>query len=147
MSNNLSDSFYYFLDESLIYVWVYSAYALVISGIVLFIEYRAQNENVDFISLFIVNGLHWFMAIALVGLSLFLTSWYTSLFGGEKLTIIMTTLISFTALLSFKLFMIKVFSLSITSPVLDSVISSLVLLLPIIAFHLFVSALGSGFRN
>lgn len=143
----LMNSIKIFWEESFSYILIYGAYALIVCGIILYIENRQLESDLVFNKLIYSNMTVCLLAIVLFTLSLFTGGWLTQLFGGEIMTFIVTVIISLVLIYFIKIFFINYFDLQFISPKKISIITSLSLFGPFILFTGFIFALGAGFKN
>jgi hypothetical protein len=143
----LMNSIKIFWEESFSYILIYGVYALIVCGIILYIENRQLESDLVFNKLLYTNVAICFLALVLFTLSLFAGGWLTQLFGGELMTFIVTVIISLVLIYVMKMFLINYFDLQFVSSRKISIITSLSLFGPFILFTGFIFALGAGFRN
>ena len=147
MNNDLgfTDSFSIFWSESSTYVFIYAAYALVVCGVVFFIELNLQKASpVGLGKLLLSNVAVAFLAVLLFAASMLVSAWYSRFLGGEVLAFCITLAITAVALYFFKAFLVDALSLGYQSPVWASIWVAAILIAPYTLFSVFMFVLGSA---
>lgn len=133
-----------FWSESFYYIFTYAIYALIVCSIILFVEIKIQNNNVGLQHLVLSNFIIATLSVVLVTLSMFAVGWLPWNFGGELGKLIFTVLVMFLVICFIKLHFVNIYRVPYSLPLLSSVVTTLCLLAPYIAFNTFIFMLGSG---
>jgi len=147
MKLSLMTSINIYWDESASYILVYGIYALVACTIIVYVENRLLQSNVELGKLIFANASVLLLAIFLFAISLFIGSWLSHLLGGEIVTILVTVIVSLLVIYALKMFFINHFDFQFQSPIKVSSLTSLILFAPYIIFNVFIFVLGSAFKN
>lgn len=133
-----------FWSESFHYIFTYSIYALIVCSIILFVEIKIPSNDVGLIKLALSNLIMATISVVLITLSMLAVGWLPWSLGGELGKLIFTVIFMFVVLLFVKLYIVNSCRIPYSLPFLSSVVTTLFLLAPYIAFNTFVFMLGSG---
>lgn len=136
-----------FWSESVLYIAIYSIFALIVCFIFAVLELYNQSTNVAFSRVAIKAAALTVLVIILFTVSLFIVSWKSSLFGGEIITNIVLATIWFVLLFLLNNVLIAWCGLSFEKSVFYAYLPVVILMSPFIIFNIFFLLLGSAWRN
>ena len=147
MKLSLMTSINIYWDESASYILVYGIYALVACTIIVYVENRLLQSNVELGKLIFANASVLLLAIFLFAISLFIGGWLSHLLGGEIITFLVTVIISLLLIYALKMHLINHYDFQFHSSLKVSTLTSIVLFVPYIIFNVFIFVLGAAFKN
>jgi len=139
-----------FWSESVLYIAIYSIFALIVCFIFAALELYNQSTNVAFSRVAIKAAALTIFVILLFTVSLFIVSWKSSLFGGEIITNIVLATIWFVLSYLLNNALIAWCGLSFEKSVFYTYLPVVILMSPFIIFiifNIFVLLLGSAWKN
>lgn len=136
-----------FCSESVLYIAIYSIFALIVCFIFVALELYNQSTNVAFSRVAIKAAALTIFVIILFTVSLFIVSWKSSLFGGEIITNIGLATIWFVLSSLLNNALIAWCGLNFEKSVFYTYLPVVILMSPFIIFNIFVLLLGSAWTN
>ena len=133
-----------FWSENRAYILLYCVYALLVLALVSYFERKLQLSDGAGSTVASANAVIWVLSVVLFALGMFVTGWLSDLFGGEVGAFVVTLFASFAALFFAGRWCLDHFGIRLGSPNLVCGWSSVALLTPYVAFHVFVFILGSA---
>ncbi len=144
MNLPIKDSLDIFFKESLLYMLIFAVYALLFCGIVALIESRFQQSEIEAGKIVVINSAYFLLAVLLVTIKMYINGWASRLFGSEFFTSLISLFISLILLVGFKIILINYLGLSLEWLWVVTIVSTLILLMPYIAFIAYVFMLASA---
>ena len=133
-----------FVQENRLYLFIFAVYALFICGIIAFTEYRLQQSEIEVGKIIAINAAYFLLALILLTIKMYINGWASRLFGGEIFTSSVSLVISVFLLIAFKLLLINYIELDIEWFWFIAFVSTLILLMPYIAFLTYVFILSKA---
>ncbi len=147
MKLNLNEQIDIFIQENSTYIFIYAIYAAIITGISLLLESRSRQPEQGLGGIIIFHGTLWVSSILLMAINMFITGWRSRLFGGEFTTFVIIALLSLGLLYSLRRVFLHLIEAVPHPSIYTGLLPAVFLLLPFLAFNLFVFASAAGFRN
>ena len=133
-----------FWQETKQYVLILAVYGSVICGAIAYVESHIQLSEVEAIKIIEINAAYLLLMLILFTVIMFINGWASRLFGGEIFTSSISLLISIIVLIVFKVVLINYVGMQIEWIWGITILSTLILLAPYMAFLGYLFLLSQG---
>lgn len=119
-------------------------YGVVICGTIGYVEWLIQLTEIEAGKIIEINAAYLFLMLILFIVNMYINGWASRLFGGEIFTSSISLLISFVLLVAFKIVLINYIGMQIDWLWGITILSTLILLAPYMAFLGYVFLLSKA---
>jgi hypothetical protein len=136
-----------FWNESAKMIGIFSVYTVIVCYIIGFVEFYNQTSNVILTDVLIKSGVMALLIVVCCSIMLFILGWYSDLFGGELLTVIILPSVGLFLIYKVNLILIHRFGIGFENLSHYAFLHLILLILPILVGFIFILILSNAFKN
>lgn len=133
-----------FWSESATFIAIYFVFALIVCSILAGLECHYQTSNIAIAKVVSKSAILLISSVVFFMLSLYVSSWHSTLFGWEPITLIVLAVIWFVLSYLLNNYLLAWTGLSFENTLYFKFAPILILISPFIIFNIFVFILGSA---